>query len=184
MLPFHWTSTGDTAVQVFLVRNGHNGHENFLLEGVGIQNTSAQNASPQNIAQNAGEQNSEPVVQDSETIPQNPEKGSAGDDTADWDSEAGLLTDAGSLIGEFMQQFYAEATFIPKQIMVQAMPPDAEVLAEWLGSVAGNKVEVRVPQTRPQADIDATGNAECRGISALATGRVGKQYRSPDRSDL
>ena len=142
--------TGDTAVQVFLVRNGRLiGRENFLLEGVGIQNTSAQNIS----AQNAGEQNSEPAAQDSGSIPQNPEKGSAGDDTADWDSEAGLLTDAGSLIGEFMQQFYAEATFIPKQIMVQAMPPDAEVLAEWLGSVAGNKVEVRVPQRGPKLTL-------------------------------
>lgn len=120
--------TGDTAVQVFNVRHGRLiGRENFLLEGVGIQN--AEQATPSadaNVSENG--------IQ------------SSGDETQSWASDSGLLTDAGSLIGEFMQQFYAEATYIPKQIMVQAMPPDEAVLSEWLTSLAGNKVEVRVPQ--------------------------------------
>ncbi|MFN8441531.1 MAG: excinuclease ABC subunit UvrC [Caldilineaceae bacterium] len=123
--------TGDTAVQVFLVRNGRLiGRENFLLEGVKSQKSEVKASEVETTDQNEATSTDVLTVQSTE------------DETTD----SGLQTNVGALIGEFMQQFYAEATFVPKQIMVQAMPPDIEVLSEWLSKAAEGKVEVRVPQ--------------------------------------
>ena len=52
----------------------------------------------------------------------------------------------GLLIGVFIQRFYDSATLVPKLILVQAMPDDAEVLEAWLASKRGSRVELRVPQ--------------------------------------
>ncbi len=51
----------------------------------------------------------------------------------------------GVLIGSFIQRFYDNATFIPKLILVQAMPEDAAILEEWLATRRGSNVELRVP---------------------------------------
>ncbi len=87
---------GDTAVQIFKVRNGRLiGRENFMLEGADVP-----------------------------------------------DAEVNLR---GVLIGSFIQRFYDSAAFVPKLILVQAMPEDAEVLEEWLTTRRGSAVELRVP---------------------------------------
>jgi excinuclease ABC subunit C len=52
----------------------------------------------------------------------------------------------GLLVGVFIQQFYDNAAFLPGLILVQAMPPDRQVLEEWLAERRGAKVELRVPQ--------------------------------------
>jgi excinuclease ABC subunit C len=52
----------------------------------------------------------------------------------------------GVLIGSFIQRFYDSAPFVPKLILVQAMPEDAEVLEEWLATRRGSGVELRLPQ--------------------------------------
>lgn len=50
------------------------------------------------------------------------------------------------LFREFILQFYSEATFIPKQILVEKMPKDLELLEEYLTMQRGNKVSVVHPQ--------------------------------------
>ena len=45
----------------------------------------------------------------------------------------------GVLIGSFIQRFYDSAAFVPKLILVQAMPEDAEVLEEWLTTRRGSR---------------------------------------------
>jgi excinuclease ABC subunit C len=59
----------------------------------------------------------------------------------------------GELIGSFIQQYYEEATFLPKLIMVQALPPDGAVLEEWLATKRATKVELRVPQRGAKAKL-------------------------------
>ncbi len=102
--------TGDTVVQIFMVRHGRLiGRDNFSLEGA-------------------------EVVQVLE---------------ANGDGIVGDLTGAGhkgTLIGTFIQQFFDNATFIPGLILVEAMPPDHQVLTDWLKEKRGSKVELRVPQ--------------------------------------
>lgn len=98
--------TGDTAVQIFMVRHGRLiGRESFLLEGA---------EAPQ----------------------------------AD-------VNQHGLLVGVFIQQFYDNATFVPPLLLVQAMPDNADVLAEWLAQRRGTRVELRLPQRGPKRDLMA-----------------------------
>lgn len=51
-----------------------------------------------------------------------------------------------TLFREFMLQFYSEASFIPKQILVEKVPYDLELLEEYLTMQRGSKVTVVHPQ--------------------------------------
>lgn len=96
--------TGDTAVQVFMVRRGRlTARENFMLEGADV-----------------------------------PQEG---------------INQQGQLIGSFLQQFYDSAAFVPRLILVQAMPDDHAVLEEWLAGKRGSRVELRVPQRGPKREL-------------------------------
>jgi len=59
----------------------------------------------------------------------------------------------GNLVGAFMQQYYDEATFIPKRVLVQAMPDTGDVLAAWLATLHGAKVEIRQPLRGPKRKL-------------------------------
>jgi excinuclease ABC subunit C len=112
--------TGDTAVQVFMVRHGRIiGRDSFMLEGAELFQLQEQNG--------------------------------GADATADADVDAAERDPVGAsqlaaVIGAFIQQFYDNAAFTPPLILVQALPPDHQVLAEWLADHRGGKVELRVPR--------------------------------------
>jgi excinuclease ABC subunit C len=109
--------TGDTAVQVFMVRHGRMvGRDSFMLEGAEVFQLQEQNGA------------SNPA----ETDPAEADPTGASHLTA--------------VIGAFIQQFYDNATFVPPLILLQALPPDHAVLAEWLADHRGSKVELRVPR--------------------------------------
>ncbi|GAB3070092.1 excinuclease ABC subunit UvrC [Intrasporangium mesophilum] len=52
------------------------------------------------------------------------------------------------LVEHLLQQVYGDADrdSIPREVLVPVTPPDADAVAEWLGSVRGSAVSVRVPQ--------------------------------------
>jgi excinuclease ABC subunit C len=52
------------------------------------------------------------------------------------------------LVEHLLQQVYGDADrdSIPREVLVPVMPPDADAVSEWLGSVRGSAVSVRVPQ--------------------------------------
>jgi excinuclease ABC subunit C len=54
------------------------------------------------------------------------------------------------LVGQFLAQEYAaddaSGSEIPRSFFVPELPPDAGVLASWLESVRGKRVDIRVPQ--------------------------------------
>ncbi len=54
-------------------------------------------------------------------------------------------TRRGNLIGAFLQQYYAEATFVPPSVLVQAMPDGRELLEEFLSTRRGRRVRLAVP---------------------------------------
>ncbi len=96
--------TGDTSVQVFMVRHGRlTGRENFMLEGAEIPDAD--------------------------------------------------VNQQGMLVGIFMQQFYDNAAFIPRFILMQAAPDDTGVLEQWLTEKRGAKVELRVPQRGAKREL-------------------------------
>jgi len=61
------------------------------------------------------------------------------------------------LTGQFLAQFYGEevdvaertageGSPVPKQVLVPALPEDVDAITEWLSSLRGSKVHIRVPQ--------------------------------------
>ncbi|MFG1700131.1 excinuclease ABC subunit UvrC [Nonomuraea sp. NPDC049309] len=57
-------------------------------------------------------------------------------------------TSPGELVEQFLLQMYAEASAdsMPREVLVPALPPDVEAVAELLTEQRGARVEVRVPQ--------------------------------------
>ncbi|MGL4361800.1 MAG: excinuclease ABC subunit UvrC [Cellulosilyticaceae bacterium] len=51
-----------------------------------------------------------------------------------------------SIFRDFIVQFYAEATFIPKEIIVEKVPEEYEVLEAYLAEKKGTKVKIVLPQ--------------------------------------
>ncbi len=49
------------------------------------------------------------------------------------------------LAGEFIQQYYDANVMIPKEILVEKLPPDAPLLSEWLTAQKGSRVALSVP---------------------------------------
>ncbi len=112
--------TGDTAVQVFLVRHGRLiGRDSFLLEGADVVNGDRKRRARCSQADAARR------YQPMSTVSASPR---------------------GTVVGAFLQQFYDNATFIPGLVLVDAMPGDRALLETWLADRRGQKVEIRVPK--------------------------------------
>ena len=56
--------------------------------------------------------------------------------------------DTGGLVGQFLQQLYGdqEPDAVPREILVPALPEDAEAVQAWLATLRGYNLELRVPQ--------------------------------------
>ncbi|MBI5955775.1 MAG: excinuclease ABC subunit UvrC [Chloroflexi bacterium] len=50
------------------------------------------------------------------------------------------------ILSSFVQQFYADATHVPAEVILQDRLGDAEVLAAWLGDRRGDRVRLAFPQ--------------------------------------
>ncbi len=121
--------TGDTAVQVFMVRHGRLvGRDSFLLEG-------AELFQPQSLS---GQESLNPEAE-LEGEQGDPQSDSSGLEASDTDP-------LGTVVGAFVQQFYDNATFIPALILVQALPPSLSLLSTWLAGQRGAKVALRGPR--------------------------------------
>ncbi len=56
--------------------------------------------------------------------------------------------DPPALVGHLLQQVYGDADRdgVPREVLVPTLPDDAEAVVEWLSSVRGARVDVRIPQ--------------------------------------
>jgi len=52
----------------------------------------------------------------------------------------------GEILAAFLSQYYANATSVPKEILLPADIEEPDRIADWLSSVRGNRVAVRTPQ--------------------------------------
>jgi excinuclease ABC subunit C len=52
----------------------------------------------------------------------------------------------GDLVHHFCRQVYGDASDVPKELLVPALPADADALADWLSERRGARVSLRVPQ--------------------------------------
>jgi excinuclease ABC subunit C len=80
---------------------------------------------------------------------------------------------AEAAFASFLEQFYGRTRFIPPEVLVPVLPPDAEPLTEWLRERRGTKVEILRPQRGDKARLVrmATENAQSAFRAAHATER-------------
>lgn len=52
----------------------------------------------------------------------------------------------GEVLAAFIKQYYANASFIPKEILLDDSISDSEVIAEWLSEKRGSRVYLKTPQ--------------------------------------
>jgi excinuclease ABC subunit C len=68
--------------------------------------------------------------------------------------------DTGDLVQGFLLQLYGDAgddpDAVPREVLVPALPPDAEVLEELLGDLRGSRVGIRVPQRGDKRTLQET----------------------------
>ena len=60
--------------------------------------------------------------------------------------KAGVNEDDGSILSEFIVQFYQGAPFIPEEILIPDTITDADVLESWLKEKAGKTVRLNMPK--------------------------------------
>ncbi|HEY4022208.1 MAG TPA: excinuclease ABC subunit UvrC [Pseudonocardiaceae bacterium] len=76
-----------------------------------------------------------------------------------WVIEKGEESDIPSLVGQFLSQFYGEqadqaeqsddggaGSPVPREVLVPELPEDADAVTEWLCTLRGSRVDLRVPQ--------------------------------------
>jgi excinuclease ABC subunit C len=56
------------------------------------------------------------------------------------------LAEPETVLSSALQQYYAQGRYVPREILVGTVPPDAELLQAWLSERRGTAVRIRVPQ--------------------------------------
>ncbi|MBS2037735.1 excinuclease ABC subunit UvrC [bacterium] len=62
-------------------------------------------------------------------------------------------SEPGEQMAAFFKQYYQQNTFVPRRILVSVLPDEHELLCEWLSSLSGSKVEVRLPQRGSKREL-------------------------------
>ncbi len=75
---------------------------------------------------------------------------------------ADTLAPDNEVISSFVKQYYENAPFIPKEILLPGAPEDKDLLEEWLGELKGEKVHIMMPKRGEKARLIemAAQNAE------------------------
>lgn len=75
---------------------------------------------------------------------------------------ADTLAPDNEVISSFVKQYYENAPFIPKEILMSGAPEDKDLLEEWLGELKGEKVYIMMPKRGEKARLleMAAQNAE------------------------
>lgn len=57
------------------------------------------------------------------------------------------------LLSSFIKQFYINASYIPKEILVEEDFADKDLIESWLSDKKGNKIRIRIPKRGDQAEV-------------------------------
>jgi excinuclease ABC subunit C len=53
----------------------------------------------------------------------------------------------------FLKHYYQRSGSIPRRVLVEVVPDEAPLLSQWLGQMAGAKVEIRLPQRGAKREL-------------------------------
>ena len=91
--------------------------------------------------------------------------------------EKASLVPEGELIGIFIQQFYSGTAFIPKELLVQSLPPEHALLNDFLSSRRGSSVTISVPQRGEKAKLLSLASKN----AALTLSQFGSRLKSEEK---
>jgi len=81
---------------------------------------------------------------------------------------------------ELIRSYYSMRDFVPKRVAVDGEVADAEVLGEWLSSLAGRKVTIALPQRGEQHSLVEMCRSNAAQKLALYLGKSGKSTAALD----
>lgn len=61
--------------------------------------------------------------------------------------------DEKTLLGDFIREYYAESTFIPKELLLETECEDIDLISDWLTELCGRKVEIKIPKIGENAKL-------------------------------
>ncbi|MFD6363086.1 excinuclease ABC subunit UvrC [Streptomyces roseolus] len=75
-----------------------------------------------------------------------------------WVTDKVEAVDTAGLVEHALQQLYGEESgeAVPKEVLVPALPEDAEAVTQWLSGRRGSHVSLRIPQRGDKKDLMAT----------------------------
>ncbi|WP_019885351.1 excinuclease ABC subunit UvrC [Streptomyces purpureus] len=75
-----------------------------------------------------------------------------------WVTDKVEAVDTAGLVEHALQQLYGEETgdAVPKEVLVPAIPDDADAVTQWLAGRRGSQVSLRIPQRGDKKDLMAT----------------------------
>ncbi|MFF2777936.1 excinuclease ABC subunit UvrC [Streptomyces sp. NPDC058052] len=75
-----------------------------------------------------------------------------------WVTDKVEAVDTAGLVEHALQQLYGEESgdAVPKEVLVPALPEDAEAVTQWLSGRRGSQVSLRIPQRGDKKDLMAT----------------------------
>jgi excinuclease ABC subunit C len=75
-----------------------------------------------------------------------------------WVTERVEDVDSGELVEHFLQQLYGEqrGEAVPREVLVPALPDEVSALSDWLCTLRGGRVELRVPQRGDKKSLQET----------------------------
>ncbi len=97
-----------------------------------------------------------------------------------------VLQDAGDaspeeVTAQFLQQYYARATFVPPLVLLPALPAGGHVLRAWLGERRGSAVRLEAPQRGPKRDLlDLVTRNATLALERLRTEWMADRRRTSD----
>ncbi len=85
------------------------------------------------------------------------------------------------ILTAFVKQYYAQATYIPKEILLQCEIEDTDSIAQWLSEKREKSVTLRVPERGPKYRLM---ELVMHNADLALKEQIAKPLKGPDRSEL
>mgnify|MGYP000598572993 CR=1 FL=1 len=82
----------------------------------------------------------------------------------------------------FLQQYYSEAAFIPRDLLLQVEPTGRETLADWLSTVRGKRCYLHVPRRGEKRRLVELAAANARELLTAEARRRERLYRRSEEA--
>lgn len=86
------------------------------------------------------------------------------------------------ILQSFLQQFYADASYIPKEVYTPLHLSEPEPLEEWLGKLRGNRVYLRTPQRGKKRQLVDLAMTNARALLDEISTREAYKEKAAERA--